>query len=333
MYNSERFYRPSGKLLRLSQKVYKLLAISSGFSDSCVNISGSDNGAWARTSPFIFNMFDSDEGQPLFSFPVRTDKEFIPLCLERAKSIGSCNIGWSGGIDSTFILACFAYENIPVRVVTVHNRLVRGRNEKIYFKPKLYKFVDRNFGIKSILPPSLRIGANGSFEYVVDKNSDIPIVTAAWADALFFPNQRLKGDMSWSFAVDRNGSYIRKVSYHENKFVPFEKYLTDSGLFSESEIDYLFSLSGKFGYPLDSRNRIARFLYFISAMPSFLFDSTLMFMPKLESFFCTQDFVNLACFKYWDNPNNSGFYPRDKKIEIDFIRKVFGSDFGVASNW
>ena len=119
----------------------------------------------------------------------------------------------------------------------------------------------------------------------------------------------------------------------KNKFIPFEKYLIDSGLFSELEIDYLCSLSGKFGYSLDSRNRIARFLYFISAMPSFLFDSTLMFMPKLESFFCTQDFVNLAWFKYWDNPNNSGFYPRDKKIEIDFIRKVFGSDFGVASNW
>lgn len=347
MIFADSFYRPWLSRDRLSLKVYHLLAISSGLIDKPKDIGFLRNfnvvdGQSMRYDPFVFDMFGYLDDNPVFDFPKVTSNDFIGLSLKRAREIGNCTVAWSGGVDSTFLLACFVHEGIEPDLAVVPYRTVGGCKEKIYFHPKLRKFVESRFKCRYISQPELKVArefGNSFLAYFPDSCSDIPLVTGAWADALFFPNQRLSGDMFWSFRKIKNGSSERQVFYKKNKFVPFDDYLEQakrddgSKLFSAAEIDVLFKYAVLFGKPMDSRNRIARFLYFISAMPAFLVDSALMYMPKICSFFCTQDFIDLAYSRYWDFPNDSARYPRDKSVEKDFIRKVFGNDFGVESNW
>lgn len=343
MIFSDIFFRPWLDKNRLSLKLYSLLAISNGFTNK-YNFLCNDgfSGQNMRYNPFIFDMFGYLDNNPVFNYPKESGSNFLDLCLRRALKLGSCTIAWSGGIDSTFLLACFACQGIKVDVAIVPFRVINGKKDKIFFHQKLRKFVESNFSCRYINQPELKVVnsfGNAFIAYYPDKHSDIPLVTGAWADALFFPNQRLSGDMSWSFKKMRDGHFERQVHYQSNKFIPLDDYLDKAvgkdgiKLFSNAEIDLVLRYAVLFGKPMDSRNRIARFLYFISAMPTFLFDSTLMYMPKMCSFFCSQDFIDLAYSKYWDFPNSSDRYPRDKSIEKNFIRKVFGNDFGVESNW
>ncbi len=346
--NSVEFYRPWLDRNRLSFRIYNQLAIADGYRYKGKNISallgqskGSD-GKFMRNNPFIFDMFGVIDDNGIFELPKKVGDSFLDVCFRRAAELGSCTIAWSGGIDSTFLLAVFAYLNIPVKTATVYKRVVDGEIKNVYFKPKLKKYILNHFENIEISAPrmySRYLNGERILDYSVEPQSNIPLVTAAWADGLFFSNQRLKGDMEWWFEPGRDGQSVRKVVYKTNKFLPLADYLecclddTGKRVFSDKDIEILVDYGNRFGKPLDSRNRIARFLYWISVLPDFMFDSTLKYMPNLTSFFCTQNFLNLAYSSYWDMPNSSNIYPRDKRIELDFIRKVFGSDFGVESNW
>lgn len=342
MLDSKLFFRPWLKPNRLSYRIYNQLAISNGLLDN----SGIDEeirraGAFYRNNPFIFDMFGRIDSGGIFKFPSFIDRDFLELCLERVSDFKNPIVAWSGGVDSTFILACFVFCDIPVKVASVTTRIQNGEAKSIYFNKKLRDFVYSNFEHIEIEEPTMYInGSNGLryLDYKVSDSTDIPLITGAWADALFFPNQRLKGDMHWYFEYDENNQSNRVVIYKDNYKQTLREFLEscyedNKKVFTEREINILCEYGNAFGKPLEDRISIARFLYFISVMPSFLFDSTLMYMPKLESFFCTQKFIDLAYSEYWMEPNTSSIYPRNKAMELDFIRAVFGMDFNVKSNW
>lgn len=340
--DSQSFFRPFLRPDRLSYRIYSQLAISNGFIDnSGVSEHIRKAGAFRRNNPFIFDMFGKIDDNAIFRLPSESHSSFLDLCLRRVDDFEDPVIAWSGGIDSTFILACFAYKKVPVRVASVTNRIQNGKSRRIFFNEDLERFVHSNFDFFEIEEPEMYMNGFGGLRYLdykVSAGSDIPLITGAWADALFFPNQRLKGDMHWYFEYDDNNESNRVVIYKDNCKESLENFLDscyedDKKVFNEKEIKILCEYGRSWGKPLEDRVSIARFLYFISVMPSFLFDSTLMYMPKLQSFFCTQDFIDLAYSKYWDQPNSSIKYPRDKSVEINFIRAVFGNDFGVKSNW
>lgn len=105
-----------------------------------------------------------------YSAPQHTDKSLITICKERAQGIGKINLAWSGGIDSTFVLAIYKDLGLDINVIYVD--LGKEINEQ------LKNYVSNNFNLQIKKP---------------DELSDDKIYTGACADILFDSVARRNG--------------------------------------------------------------------------------------------------------------------------------------------
>lgn len=311
-------YRPDLGKDRLSVRIAKYLLANWSSPEEHEDVEAS----------FCHDMFGVLEPEEkLFDFPELDKTNLIDASLERAREIGPCTIAWSGGIDSSFVLACFVYNNIPVKTITF-------LHPGCHIRQNVFDYVKNRFGNYAIDPS--RIIENGYYDepkIQITKRNDIEIVTGSWSDALFFPNQRLKGEMKWTF----DSNYKRIVTYSSKPFIGLSQLMRnakdkDKRVFSEDEISRVIEYSKKFRYPLKTNIDIARFLSFISIMPVYLYDNPLRYSPKMIPFFRTQKFINIAYSQFW-YANRDMNYPKDKKILLEFIHEVFGKKFVVTTNW
>ena len=81
---------------------------------------------------------------------------------------------------------------------------------------------------------------------------------------------------------------------------------------------------------MNSNWSIVRLINFSFCYYQFLFEHPFSDKKNTKSFFDTQKFTDIAWTQYFDA---NKFYPPDKSVEYKFIRKVFGTDFGVKKNW
>lgn len=311
-------YRPDLDKSRLSVRIAKYLLAN------WIAPEGKDS----FVASFCHDMFGViAPEEKLFDFPKKDNTDLITASLERAREIGPCTVAWSGGVDSSFLLACFAHEGIPVTTATY-------MIESNHIKPNVFDFVKNTFGNQEF-DRSIVVD-NDMFEDPIIKipeRSDIEVVTGAWSDALFFPNQRLKGEMSWIF----DEKIRRIVTYTPKKYIGLRDLMLktyDKGrrVFTDEEVEQVCNYAKMFDYKLKTNIDTARFLSFISIMPFYLHNGNIGYHPKSICFFRTQKFIDIAYTQYW-HANKDMSYPKNKKIMVDFIHKVFGKQFVTSSNW
>lgn len=294
-----------------------------------------------------------DLGCKSFDLPKENHTDFLRACLERAESLSKNSdicIAWSGGIDTTFILALFKSIGKPVRVIHyLDSSRIRDIEMGFYMPEKLWQMVKRKYDYEEI---SSRASA------IFDGNT----YTGCLADALFFPTQAVKGGWiyrqvpRWGF-----GSGIVSLGFNEWQIKCASKLpdlsisewcrLKGNGRLNTSEDELLYdsmkgiprdiwftdeeiarfeSYAELFGKPVDTNWRIVRLVNFCFSYYRFLCEHPFPDKEGLKSFFDTQRFTDIAWTQYWDD---NRFYPPDKSVEVNFIKKVFGTDFGVRKNW
>lgn len=294
-----------------------------------------------------------DPGCKSFDLPKEDHTSFLDACLERAESISrgrNIRIAWSGGIDTTFILALFRSLDVQVKVI---HYLDEKRCEDIasgYYMPaKLWKMVRHKYEYEEIRSRSIPVFDGNTY-------------TGCLADALFFPTQAVKG--GWVYrkmnrgnvpmqciGLDYNEWQIERArklpnlslvewcrlsgngrlnTSTEEALVDHIKGIPGEILFSEDEIRRVERFAELFGKPIDTNWRIVRLVNFCFAYYRFLCEHPFIDKEQSKSFFDTQKFTDIAWTQYWDD---NSFYPPDKSVEVEFIKKVFGTDFGVRKNW
>ena len=267
----------------------------------------------------VFGQLGND--RKFFDLPGFDGTPVIEACLERAKQLSGCKLMWSGGIDSTFLLACFRAAGSDVKVYHYNNK-------ENYVSPALMKFVRNNFDVKFL---------NNNNEIVAEG----PAYLGSLADCFFFSHQRLRGTFKAFKLPLQHGRLIYKPMYYDKPFMPLQDlmgklYLHEgkdkkTRVFSDSEIADVLAYAERMNVPLDTNERIARFLCFTCSLAKQAFGWSGPFYHGLDSFFLTQKFINIAYTRYWDS--NEKPWLHDKKMFKDFIVDIFGSDFGVEKNF
>lgn len=295
-----------------------------------------------------------DSGAKKFDLPKEDHTDFINACLERAdelRNVPDLRIAFSGGVDTTFLLALFRAIGKDVKLVHFdRDDLVAKKEEALYVSKKIMRFARENY------------------DFTVTKDRQEPIFdgstyTACLADGLFFPTQAVKG--GWEYIrgtkmistgiVPSNNNFkewqihspaklpnltiegwcrlpgngrIRRTRELDNYDVLRE--IPQDIIFFEEEIEKLKNYASMFHKRLDSNWSIVRLINFCFCYYQFLFEHPFEDKVNTKSFFDTQKFTNIAWTQYWDA---NKFYPPDKSVEYKFIRRVFGTDFGVRKNW
>lgn len=296
-----------------------------------------------------------DSGAKKFDLPKEDHTDFIDACLERAdelSKVSNLRIAFSGGVDTTFLLALFKVVGKDVKLIHfARPKSERIKDSKSYVSKKILMFVQDNF------------------DFTITHNRYEPIFdgftyTACLADGLFFPTQAVKG--GWEYFNENGGNKKNTIFISQNKFCEWQirtsaklpnlsidewclmrgngrinrNLYTDErdkflGIpqninFNEEEIEKFKNYASMFGKPMNTNWSIVRLINFSFCYYQFLFEHPFKDKEHTKSFFDTQKFTNIAWTQYWDA---NKIFPSDKSVEYKFIRKVFGTDFGVKKNW
>lgn len=259
----------------------------------------------------VFGVLDNKK---FFEFPTYDGSDLIDACFDRAKELPNINFLWSGGVDSTFILACYKLSGVPIKVWHYNH-------EKNYVSSKLRKYIRNNFEYHEINEESEIFKVN-------------PVYLASLADCFFYSSQRLIGTRQ-SILVNERGRINEKLIYFDQPFMSLEDRMynafnNSTRTFTDSEIMLVSQYAKAFDKPMNTNNRIARFLCFTCSLPKQAFIWSGPFYLGMNSFFLTQKFINIAYSQYWDS--NETPWLHDKKTFKSIIAKAFGSDFGIESN-
>lgn len=292
-----------------------------------------------------------DPGCKSFELPKEDHTSFLDACLERAENISrgrEIRIAWSGGIDTTFILALFKSIGVKVRIIRFRDDSRIHCVEDGYSMPeKLLRFVKRKYDYEEIISKDVPVFDGNTY-------------TGCLADALFFPTQAVKG--GWVYKKS-SGFILSKVNsnFHEwqieraaelpdlsiaewcrldgngrikatkdELMFDRQKGVPEQIVFSDEEIERFEYYAGLFGKPVNTNWRIVRLVNFCFSYYRFLCEHPFPDKEESRSFFDTQKFTDIAWTQYWDD---NRYYPPDKSVEVNFIKKVFGTDFGVRKNW
>ncbi len=271
--------------------------------------------------PLYFDVFGYLGDRKFFEFPKTDNSDVLKTCLERAKSLPNIKLMWSGGIDSTFILACYKATGTPLKVYHYENR-------DNYTSPRLKRYISKNFDLTIMKTPQ-------------EARLVGPAYLGSLADCFFFSHQRLRGTFRAVKVPEQHGKLIYEPIFHDLPYVPLQdlmaKLVSHEGInitkrvFTDDEIYRVLEYAKVFGAPLDTNNRIARFLCFTCSLAKQAFSWSGPFYHGLDSFFLTQKFIDIAYTQYWDS--NDKPWLHDKKMFKDFIKSTFGSDFGVEKNY
>lgn len=268
------------------------------------------------------DVFGELDDRKFFDLPSYDNTDVIDACLARARSLSGIKLMWSGGIDSTFIMACFKATGTPLKVYHFDNA-------ENYVSPALMKYVRNNYDVTFL-----------------NNYDDIRAEGAAYlgslADCFFYSHQRLRGTFKAFKLPLQHGRLVYKPVYYDRPFIPLEDLMSKlyvyQGIerkklrvFSDSEVELVLAYATKMNVPLDTNERIARFLCFTCSLAKQAFGWSGPFYHGLDSFFLTQKFINIAYSRYWDS--NKKPWLHDKKMFKDFIVDVFGNDFGVEKNF
>lgn len=242
-----------------------------------------------------FGYFDKETPLPI-KRPPRTDNTpLVDVCKERARQLGNVNIAWSGGIDSTFVLAVFKSLNIDVTVV--HFTDIDTDVNK-----NLLDYVKANF---TVIEKTLS-------EWLARNEK---VYTSAGADVLFNSEARPpRAELLIRYSNGNTEKVLKPIiefNVTDNDLIAYGEYL---GVDVVTNLDALrvLTLGCKFwhnaynwGVPMDKLGR------------------------NQESFFDTERFMDIAFTQYFErqclvNP--------PKTEEREFIKEIFGDDFGVVKN-
>lgn len=232
-----------------------------------------------------------DDNISSIPFPRYTNMSLLEGSYKRAQELGSIDIAWSGGIDSSFIAAVYKDLGIPFRI------LYNDESLKSEAGQVLYKLFRKNnvecIGIDNIKGYSLYP----------------KVITGDGADILFAPG---KGDLFVDSPILMRG--IRLSIYETLKYV------------YPSEADFLYEqirLYGlKLGRPIDTDIDISRLmqwgcLYYFKR--DYFRVITGSDVQKMIPFFDTSYFCDISYSSFWKSRYEDGL----KKIQRKYISKVF----------
>ena len=216
-----------------------------------------------KYSNLICDRFGYWNNIQIHKLPIYTNNTLEKESLKRAIELGPKKILWSGGIDSTFIICNYIKSNIDF--------IVYCDNQSIQDGGMFYEWMlKNNIKIKKF---------NNIFECW--KENDL--LHGDIADQLFSPDEKRRTTLSNDINFFKNLEYMYSKDY--NKLV-------------EEIIEY-----GKLlNKPVDTNDHIIRLINW-GSMYFFGRDEIHYFIfPKyrIESFFDTPEFNNIAWTQYWD---------------------------------
>lgn len=270
----------------------------------------------------LFDVFGELGDRKFFELPSYDATAVVDASLARARSLPDIKLMWSGGVDSTFILACYKATGTPVKVYHFDS-------EENYISPALMKYIRNNYDVTFLKSRDAVVREGRAY-------------LGTLADCFFYSQQRLCGT-SRSYKLPlQHGKLIYKTVYCDRPFVPLQDLMSklriyrgrehiEDRVFSDYEIDLVLQYAQKMNVLLDTNERIARFLCFTCSLCKQAFGWSGPFYLGIDSFFLTQKFINIAYSQYWDS--NAKPWLHDKKMLKDFISDIFGSDFGVEKNY
>lgn len=288
-----------------------------------------------------------DQGCKHFELPSIDNTDFLKACLERAdelSKIPNLRICFSGGVDTTFLLALFKSIGKEVKLLYFeHKDKRRAKLPYLYVSPKILKFARENYDFKIVSDPKYNAFDGSTY-------------TACLADGLFFPTQPVKGGWEYKDGAElcghknhnwniRSPAKLPDLSIEEWMRLPgngrikkdrdgeardISRGVPKEVNFSDEEIERYLEYVKLFDRPMNSNWSIVRLINFCFSYYQYLFEHPFDDKVNTKSFFDTQKFTNMTWTQYWDA---NKFYPPDKTVEYKFIRKVFGTDFGVKKNW
>lgn len=289
---------------------YMYPVLTPGYNHTTLKLAKFSAGFDYRYYPFFYDAFGFiDENCKFLDIPKENHKDLIETCIERAKELSGCNLMFSGGVDSTFILACFKAAGAEVK-------LYNYSPDKILIKPELKQYVQRNFKIKYI-KERIKIAR-------LEK-----VYLGSLSDSFFFSSSRLKGARRSVRKIDGDGNINFDTSYTDIPFVPLQDMMLHK--FTFDEIEMVLSYAKLMNVPIDTNNHIARFIDWITCLPKYMMQASWGYFIGMESFFNTQDFADIAYTQYWES--NQTPWENNKKIFKEFIADTLGSDFGVTKNY
>lgn len=286
-----------------------------------------------------------DLGCKTFELPSPDQTSFLDACLERADELShipNLRIAFSAGIDTTFLLALFKAMGKNVKLL--HYKIPHINKENYlhnYVSKAVMNYAREHYDLKII----------------TDRNESIfdgSTYTGCLADALFFPTQAVKGGWKYSgntnkfgyaewlikepadipnYTLDKwckmpnNGRLspsLNQIIYDTGKGIPRTINFTEEEIVKVKEYFKLFNASTNDNWS------IVRLINFCFSYYAFFNEHPFSNKKGTKSFFDTQKFTDIAWTQYRDA---NRVYPPDKSIEIKFIKKVFGTDFGVHKNW
>lgn len=249
-------------------------------------------------SKFIFDRFGILSSVPnlgydfkIYSKPKKCKESLIELSKKRAKSLGSINLAWNDGVDSTFILAVYKDLGLDVKPYLI---------ARDYTKPvkniPLFNYVNENFDL-----------------HIIDREPDsLSLYTGATSDILFDSVARRNGGKT----IIKNCVILKDLPnppYNKDLYPWLNEYAKELGveLLTENDVLRLVVLCFKY-----------YFYCYANGIPSIL-------GINQHSFFDTQEFTDYAFTNCWHRQGLLESDPTYKKIQKDYIKEVFGKDFGV----
>ena len=273
---------------------YRLAKMSAGFD--------------SRYYPFFYDPFGFLDAKKVFELPKHTDIELLDACLERARELSGCNLMFSGGVDSTFLLACFKSVGADVR-------LVNYCPEKVSIIPELKKYIDKNFDVN----------------YVSEKagvSKFCNVYMGSLSDSLFFSRHRLKEERTCERFVSETGDVDFSYTFVDTPYISLADRMLHK--FRYDDIELVLSYAALLDVPLKTNKQIARFIDWVTCLPKYMCQASWGYFVGMDSFFNKPVFFDIAYSQYWDS-NEKEYH--DKKLYREFISDVLGSDFGVKKNY
>lgn len=262
----------------------------------------------SRFMPFFYDAFGILDECSFLRLPEKNNNDLLDVCLKRAEELSGCNLMFSGGVDSTFLLACFKATGVPVNLYNY----CPGQNRLI---PELKSYVENNFNIVYL-------------KNMIEVCHLEKVFMGSLSDSLFFSTHRVAEEKTCKRIVLSDGSIDFEHDFYDMPFISLQDRMLHK--FSFDDIELVLSYAALMDVPLDSNKEIARFLDWSCCIPKYMMQASWGYFVGMESFFNKQCFFDIAYTQYW-NCNNANYH--DKKLYRDFIGDVLGSDFGVKKNY
>lgn len=219
-----------------------------------------------------------------YRMPQYSDADVVSESLERCCKLDNVNIAWSGGIDSSFLVACYYYQNLNFRVC--YNDMA------VAYAPDLLNKL-KKIGIELKYIKNLK-----------DYGRLNRLVTGDVVDTLFFPSK--SGMQNHSYGGDIKTAFVYRYGRDE----------------AERLIALIEDYGRRFHKPVNIDDDIVRLMSWSCLYYAHrdAFYHMIGGSEKLIPFFDTDVFNDISWTQYW----NERSWKNDKLIFRNFLKKVFG---------